>query len=86
MLNLRSTNAQPVCVEERAGYAFQFYTWIDGLNAALNKPMTSQAAVQEMEMFLRLDIKLRLIEVEDLQIPNTPPPVPPLPSLEGLYD
>lgn len=56
-----------------------FNYWIDGLNALLDKQMTSQEAIKDAEMLLDLDVKLRLLDVEGLTIPETMPELPPSP-------
>ena len=54
--------------------------WMDGLNALLGKPMESKEAIDNCEMLLDLDIKLRLLDIEGLSIPDRMPEIPPLPT------
>jgi len=42
--------------------------------------MTSQKAQEDVDMLLALEIKLRLLDAEGIDIPDTPPPIPPLPD------
>lgn len=57
-----------------------FDVWLDGLNALMGKPMTSKKAEEDMDMLLALEIKLRLLDTEGIDIPDSPPPIPPLPD------
>lgn len=44
------------------------------------KAMISDAAKEDLETLLHMEIKLRLLEVEGLELPQEPPPIPELPS------
>ena len=57
-----------------------FDYWTDGLHALLHQEMESREMKQDLEFLLTMDIKLRLLDTEGLTIPETPPPVPPLPA------
>lgn len=54
--------------------------WVDGLSVLLGQDMPSKDAKKEAEMLLEIDVKLRLLDVEGLSIPDTAPEVPPEPS------
>lgn len=57
-----------------------FDYWCDGINALLRREMTSAKAGEDLEMFLQMEVKIRLLDLEGIEIPDDPPPVPPLPS------
>lgn len=56
-----------------------FSYWVDGLNALLGNAMTSEEAVKDSETLLDLDVKLRLLDIEGLNIPDSMPELPPSP-------
>ncbi|KAL0622144.1 Engulfment and cell motility protein 3 [Plecturocebus cupreus] len=58
----------------------QFYLWTDGLNALLGSPMGSEQTRLDLEQLLSMETKLRLLELENVPIPERPPPVPPPPT------
>lgn len=53
-----------------------FYFWTDGIRALLGETMTSKETQQDLEMLLHVEMKLRLLDTEGVQIPEKPPPVP----------
>ncbi|XP_055992400.1 engulfment and cell motility protein 3 [Sorex fumeus] len=58
----------------------EFHLWTDGLSALLGSPMTSEQTRQDLEQLLTMETKLRLLELENVPIPEQPPPVPPPPT------
>lgn len=58
----------------------QFYLWTDGLSALLGSPMGSEQTRLDLEQLLTMETKLRLLELENVPIPERPPPVPPPPT------
>ena len=56
-----------------------FDYWCDGLSCLLRKEMKSNKAVEDIEMLLSMEVKIRLLDVEGIEIPDEPPPIPPLP-------
>lgn len=56
-----------------------FHMWCDGIDALLRKEMKSQKAAEDLEMLLAMEVKIRLLDIEGIEIPDEPPPVPPLP-------
>uniref|UniRef100_H2YA57 ELMO domain-containing protein n=1 Tax=Ciona savignyi TaxID=51511 RepID=H2YA57_CIOSA len=54
--------------------------WSDGINALLGKPMVSARATTDVDMLLTMEMKLRLLDLENIPIPDQPPPIPPLPK------
>lgn len=57
----------------------EYSYWLDGLSALLGKPMVSEEAEKDVNKLLELDIKLRLLDIEGLNIPEKAPIVPPSP-------
>nr|CAG4646089.1 EOG090X02BW [Macrothrix elegans] len=57
-----------------------FDYWIDGINALLGNEMNSKEAAADLEFLLSMNTKLRLLDVEGMDIPNTPPPIPREPT------
>lgn len=58
----------------------QFCLWTDGLNVLLGKEMSSEAMRSELEILLSMEIKLRLLDLENVPIPDAAPPIPKPPS------
>lgn len=58
----------------------QFHLWIDGLSALLGSPMGSEQTRLDLEQLLTMETKLRLLELENVPIPEQPPPIPPPPT------
>ncbi|EZA47095.1 engulfment and cell motility protein 1 [Ooceraea biroi] len=56
-----------------------FDYWTDGINALLGNRMTSKEAENDLETLLSMDIKLRLLDAEGIDIPQDPPTIPELP-------
>jgi engulfment/cell motility protein 1 len=59
--------------------------WVDGLLVLLGKPMQSKAAQDDMETLLKMDLKLRLLDLEGVTIPNQPPSLPAEPTSFDFY-
>ncbi|MBN3309837.1 ELMO3 protein, partial [Amia calva] len=57
-----------------------FCLWTDGLNVLLGRDMTSECMRSELEILLSMEIKLRLLDLENIPIPDTAPPLPKPPS------
>lgn len=53
-----------------------FNYWTDGINALLGLPMTSKQRDEDFEILLSMEIKLRLLDTEGIDISSEPPPVP----------
>uniref|UniRef100_A0A8D0ACL4 Engulfment and cell motility 1 n=1 Tax=Sander lucioperca TaxID=283035 RepID=A0A8D0ACL4_SANLU len=58
----------------------EYCVWTDGLNALLGKEMTSDYTKSDMDTLLSMEMKLRLLDLENIQIPEAPPPIPKEPS------
>ncbi|XP_050779120.1 engulfment and cell motility protein 3 isoform X3 [Gopherus flavomarginatus] len=66
---------------------YEFCLWTDGLNVLLGREMTSERTQSELDILLSMELKLRLLDLENISIPDTPPPVPNPPSnLNFCYD
>uniref|UniRef100_A0A8C1Q8C6 Engulfment and cell motility protein 3-like n=1 Tax=Cyprinus carpio TaxID=7962 RepID=A0A8C1Q8C6_CYPCA len=57
-----------------------FCLWTDGLSVLLGKEMSSESMHSELEILLSMEIKLRLLDLENVPIPDTAPPIPKPPS------
>ncbi|XP_041432837.1 engulfment and cell motility protein 2 isoform X4 [Xenopus laevis] len=58
----------------------KYCIWIDGVNALLGREMNSELARTDMDTLLSMEMKLRLLDLENIQIPEVPPPIPKEPS------
>uniref|UniRef100_A0A8D2PV82 ELMO domain-containing protein n=1 Tax=Zosterops lateralis melanops TaxID=1220523 RepID=A0A8D2PV82_ZOSLA len=75
--------------EQETFYPFpvQYCVWTDGLNALLGKDMLSDLTRNDLDTLLSMEIKLRLLDLENIQIPDAPPPIPKEPSnYDFVYD
>ncbi|KAG8446586.1 hypothetical protein GDO86_014150 [Hymenochirus boettgeri] len=59
---------------------YEYCIWIDGVNALLGREMSSELARSDMDTLLSMEMKLRLLDLENIQIPEVPPPIPKEPS------
>ncbi|CAL8375473.1 unnamed protein product [Arctogadus glacialis] len=57
-----------------------FCLWTDGLSVLLGRDMSSESMRSELEILLSMEIKLRLLDLENVQIPDLAPPIPLPPS------
>nr|SVE85367.1 EOG090X02BW [Daphnia pulicaria] len=57
-----------------------FDYWVDGINALLGNKMTSKEAMADLEFLLSMNTKLRLLDVEGLDLPEEPPAIPREPT------
>ncbi|KAK8763544.1 hypothetical protein V5799_033835 [Amblyomma americanum] len=53
-----------------------FDYWTDGISALLGKKMVSKETKNDLETLLSMEIKLRLLDTEGVDIPESPPPIP----------
>ncbi|XP_074007570.1 engulfment and cell motility protein 3 isoform X1 [Numenius arquata] len=75
------------CLNFIAPTRYEFCLWTDGLNVLLGKGMTSERTQTDLDVLLSMELKLRLLDLENISIPDTPPPVPKPPSnLNFCYD
>ncbi|XP_078067261.1 engulfment and cell motility protein 3 [Mustelus asterias] len=59
---------------------YDFCLWTDGLNVLLGKELNSEQTKSELEILLSMEVKLRLLDLENIPIPDAAPPVPNAPS------
>uniref|UniRef100_W5MJN4 Engulfment and cell motility 1 (ced-12 homolog, C. elegans) n=2 Tax=Lepisosteus oculatus TaxID=7918 RepID=W5MJN4_LEPOC len=65
----------------------EYCVWTDGLNALLGKEMSSELSKTDLDTLLNMEMKLRLLDLENIQIPEAPPPIPKEPSnYDFVYD
>ncbi|KAM9289285.1 engulfment and cell motility protein 3 isoform 1-T1 [Morus bassanus] len=75
------------CLNFIAPSRYEVSLWMDGLNVLLGKEMTSERMQRDLDVLLSMELKLRLLDLENISIPDTPPPVPKPPSnLNFCYD
>ncbi|XP_061421829.1 engulfment and cell motility protein 2-like isoform X2 [Lethenteron reissneri] len=66
---------------------YEYCVWTDGLSALLGKEMGSEYTRTDLEMLLSMEIKLQLLDLESIPIPETAPPLPKEPSnFDFAYD
>jgi engulfment and cell motility protein 1 len=53
-----------------------FNYWTDGINALIDQPMMSKQKQEDFETLMSMEIKLRLLDTEGVDISNGPPPIP----------
>ncbi|XP_071670361.1 engulfment and cell motility protein 3 isoform X1 [Patagioenas fasciata] len=80
-------DVEEYCLNFVAPTRYEFCLWTDGLNVLLGKEMTSERMQTDLDVLLSMELKLRLLDLENINIPDTPPPVPKPPSnLNFCYD
>lgn len=57
-----------------------FNYWTDGVNALLDSQMVSTKYKEDFEILLSMEIKLRLLDTEGIDISKDPPPIPEEPD------
>ncbi|XP_068595231.1 engulfment and cell motility protein 3 [Brachionichthys hirsutus] len=57
-----------------------FCLWTDGLSVLLGREMNSESMRSELEILLSMEIKLRLLDLENVPIPDSAPVIPRPPS------
>lgn len=62
-----------------------FDYWTDGVNALLKEKMTSKSYENDLETLLSMDIKVRLLDAEGIDIPQDPPQIPDEPEDYDFY-
>lgn len=69
-----------VCVCVCVMYSEQYCIWTDGLCALLGREMGSDLTRSDLDTLISMEMKLRLLDLENITIPEAPPPVPKEPS------
>lgn len=65
----------------------EFDYWTDAINSLLGNMMVSKETKTDLETLLSVDIRLRLLDTEGVNIPENPPPIPKDPSnYDFCYD
>uniref|UniRef100_A0A7M4FVZ4 Engulfment and cell motility 2 n=1 Tax=Crocodylus porosus TaxID=8502 RepID=A0A7M4FVZ4_CROPO len=59
---------------------YEYCIWTDGLNALLGRDMSSELTRSDLDTLLSMEMKLRLLDLENVPVPEAPPPVPREPS------
>ncbi|XP_068022709.1 engulfment and cell motility protein 3 isoform X2 [Melanerpes formicivorus] len=73
-------DVEEYCLHFIAPTRYEFCLWTDGLNVLLGREMSSERAQTDLEVLLSMELKLRLLDLENISIPDAPPPVPKPPS------
>lgn len=71
------TSQNPLCFVASKSEIYDF--WVDGLNALLGLEMSSNETQKDLTMLLDLDVKLRLLDIEGIDVPDQAPEIPPSP-------
>ena len=59
-----------------------FHCWSDAINYLLGREgKKSQKFNDDLELLLGHEVRLRLLDLEDVKLPDEAPPIPPLPTL-----
>ena len=53
-----------------------FDVWTDGINALLGQPLASKTAADNLDMLLDMEIRIQMLDLEGIIIPDTAPPIP----------
>ncbi|XP_041080787.1 engulfment and cell motility protein 2-like isoform X1 [Polyodon spathula] len=59
---------------------YEYCIWTDGLCALIGREMGSELTRSDLDTLLSMEMKLRLLDLENIQIPEAPPPIPKEPS------
>ncbi|CAB3222596.1 unnamed protein product [Arctia plantaginis] len=62
-----------------------FDYWTDGVNALLKEKMSSKSFENDLQTLLSMDIKVRLLDAEGIDIPKDPPQIPDEPADYDFY-
>ena len=62
-----------------------FNIWVDGLSVLSGKRMSSKASEEDLDALLNMDLKLRLLDIENIAIPSQPPVIPKEPADYDFY-
>ncbi|KFV67043.1 Engulfment and cell motility protein 3, partial [Dryobates pubescens] len=73
-------DVEEYCLHFIAPTRYEFCLWTDGQNLLLGREMSSERAQTDLEVLLSMELKLRLLDLENISIPDAPPPVPKPPS------
>lgn len=62
-----------------------FNIWVDGLSVLTGKKMQSKSSEEDIETLLNMDLKLRLLDIENVSIPSVQPAIPKEPTDFDFY-
>ncbi len=62
-----------------------FSIWVDGLSVLSGKQMPSKSSEEDIDTLLNMDLKLRLLDIENVSIPSTQPAIPKEPTDFDFY-
>ena len=54
--------------------------WVDGIHTLMRRSMSSDDYKKEKDILTNMEIKLRLLDLEGVDLPQEAPPIPPLPT------
>ncbi|XP_053509408.1 engulfment and cell motility protein 2 isoform X2 [Ictalurus furcatus] len=59
---------------------YEYCIWMDGLSVLMGKEMCSDLTRSDLDTLISMEMKLRLLDLENISIPEAPPPIPKEPS------
>ncbi|KAI5093227.1 engulfment and cell motility protein 2 [Silurus meridionalis] len=59
---------------------YEYCIWMDGLSVLMGKEMCSDLTRSDLDTLISMEMKLRLLDLENINIPEAPPPIPKEPS------
>lgn len=62
-----------------------FNRWTDGFNAMLGQKMVSEECKKDFDILMGMEIEIRLMEIEGIDIPSERPPTPEPPENMNFY-
>ncbi|XP_075704421.1 engulfment and cell motility protein 3 isoform X2 [Rhinoderma darwinii] len=68
------------CLNFIAPSSNDFCLWRDGLNTLMGREMPSERTRTDLDLLLNTELKLRLLDLENIPIPDQPPIIPPRPK------
>eukprot|EP00048_Salpingoeca_helianthica_P013863 m.209938 g.209938 ORF g.209938 m.209938 type:complete len:767 (-) comp15553_c0_seq15:126-2426(-) len=78
-------DVQQDSVEMVAADQYQYDMWVDGFRALMEKELCEARAKADIERLANLDLKLRLLELYDADLPTALPVPPPPPADLNFY-
>lgn len=75
-----------ICKDEKLSVEFlantrdDFVNWVDGMKALIGKAMDCTETIDEAKTLVTLEMKVRLLDLEGIDIPKDPPPIPEVPT------
>lgn len=75
-----------ICKDEKLTVEFlastrdDFVNWVDGMKALIGKAMDCTETLDEAKTLVGLEMKVRLLDLEGIDIPKDPPPIPEVPT------